>query len=54
MSFDIVVTYRSNGTRPLQTDVLENVEIRDFEKGWDQGSKYMEISLPIVFMRLAV
>lgn len=52
MSFDIVVTYRSNGTRPLQTDVLENVEIRDFEKGWDQGSKYMEISLPIVFMRL--
>lgn len=52
MQFDIVVTYKPQGMRPLQTDTLVSAEIKDFEKGWEQGAKQMEITLPIVFMRL--
>ena len=52
MQFDIVVTYKAQGTRLLQTDVLKNVEVTAFEKGWDQGAKNMDISLPIVFLSL--
>ena len=52
MQFDIVVTYKPQGARLLQTDVLRNVEVKDFEKGWDQGAKYMEMTLPVLFMRL--
>ncbi len=52
MQFDIVVTYKPKDTRTLQTDTLMNVEIKEFEKGWEQGAKQMEITLPIVFMKL--
>jgi hypothetical protein len=52
MQFDIVITYKPRGTRPLQTDTLVSVEVKDFEKGWDQGAKNMDVTLPIVFMRL--
>ena len=52
MQFDIVITYKPKGTRPLQTDVLVGVEVKDFEKGWEQGAKNMDISLPIVFLKL--
>ena len=52
MQFDIVITYKPQGARLLQTDVLRNVEIKEFEKGWDQGAKFMEVSLPVIFMRL--
>ena len=52
MQFDIVIVYKPQGTRPLQTDLLKSVEIKDFEKGWDQGAKNMDVTLPIVFMRL--
>lgn len=52
LQFDIVVTYKAKGTRGLQTDTLVNVEVSNFEKGWDQGAQSMEVSLPIVFMKL--
>jgi len=52
MQFDIVVTYRPKGARPLQTDILAGVEVKDFEKGWEQGAKNMDITLPIVFLKL--
>jgi hypothetical protein len=52
MQFDIVITYKAKGTRALQTDTLVSVEIKDFEKGWDQGAKNMDVTLPIVFMKL--
>jgi hypothetical protein len=52
MQFDIVITYKPKGTRPLQTDTLIGVEVKDFEKGWDQGAKNMDVTLPIVFMKL--
>jgi len=52
LQFDIVVTYKAKGTRALQTDTLINVEVKDFEKGWEQGAKSMDVTLPIVFMKL--
>lgn len=52
LQFDIVVTYKAKGTRTLQTDTLVNAEISGFEKGWDQGAKSMEVTLPVVFMKL--
>lgn len=52
MQFDIVITYKPKGTRPLQTDTLVGVEVKDFEKGWEQGAKNMDVILPILFMKL--
>jgi hypothetical protein len=52
MQFDIIITYKPKGTRPLQTDTLMNVEVKDFEKGWEQGAKNMDVTLPIVFLKL--
>ena len=52
MQFDIVITYKAQGARPLQIDTLSGVEVKDFEKGWDQGAKNMDVTLPIVFMKL--
>ena len=52
MNFDIVITYKPKGTRPLQTDLLVGVEVKDFEKGWEQGAKNMDVTLPIIFLKL--
>ena len=52
IQFDIVITYAAKGIRGLQTDTLVGVEIKEFEKGWDQGAKNMDVNLPIVFMKL--
>ena len=52
MQFDIVVAYKARGARMLQTDTLVGVEVKDFEVGWDQGAKNMDITLPIVFLKL--
>ncbi len=52
MDFDIVVTYKPAPGRPLQTDTLLGVQVKDFEKGWEQGAKNMDITLPIIFMSL--
>ena len=52
MKFDITITYKPHGTRTLQIDTLTDVEIKDFEKGWEQGAKSMDITLPIIFMRV--
>lgn len=52
LEFDIVITYKAKGSRTLQTDTLVGVQVQEFEKGWDQGAKFMEISLPIIFVKL--
>jgi len=52
MQFDIMVTYKAKGARALQTDKLIGVEVKDFEKGWEQGAKNMDITLNIIFMKL--
>lgn len=52
LQFDVVVTYKAKGTRPLQTDTLIGVEVKQFEKGWEQGATSMEVELPVVFLKL--
>ena len=52
IQFDIIITYKAQGTRLLQTDTLKGVEITNFEKGWEQGAKNMDITLPIIFLKL--
>ena len=50
VSFDIVVTY-GNGTSSV-TDTLLGCEFTEYEKGMEQGDKFMEISMP--FMALDI
>jgi hypothetical protein len=52
MQFDIEITYKQSGTRHLQTDILKGVEIKYYERGWDQVAKSMDVTMPIIFMRL--
>lgn len=52
IAFEIVVTYKAQGARALQTDVMVGVEIKEFQKGWEQGATNMEITLPIIFLKL--
>jgi len=52
LEFDIIVTYKPKGNRLIQADRLVGVQVKDFELGWDQGAKHMEITLPIIFLRL--
>jgi len=49
---DIVVVYQTDGTRPLQTDVIGKCKLGKFEKGWNQGDKKMEIEIPFLFRTL--
>lgn len=48
----ITVAYLPKGTRLLRTDIQTGVHINKLEKGWDQGAKFMEISLPYMFTGL--
>lgn len=50
--FTITVTYLPAGTRELMTDTLSNCKIGKWEKGWEQGAKYMDIEVPILFTSL--
>lgn len=52
LQFDLTVTYKAKGARAIQVDNLIGVEVKDFEKGWDQGAKNMDVTLPIVFMKI--
>jgi hypothetical protein len=52
IAFDLVITYKAQDTRPLQSDTCVGVRVQHFEKGWDQGAKSMDVTLPIVFLRL--
>lgn len=46
VSFDIVVTY-GNGTTAT-TDIIRSCEFTEYEKGMENGDKYMEVSLPFL------
>ena len=52
ISFDIQITYKPAGTRPLQTDTLVGCQFSDFEKGMKQGDLKMEVELPFLFLQL--
>jgi hypothetical protein len=52
IQFDLLINFRAAGSRTVQTDILKGVSITEYEKGWDQGAKLMEISLPFLFERI--
>lgn len=56
LNFDIIVTYvprvLDTGSLNLVTDVLKMCEISEVPKALSQGDKFMEIALPIIFLRI--
>ncbi len=52
MEFEVVVEYKSKGSRLIQIDTLVSVSIQEFEKSILQGEKMMEVTLPFVFLGL--
>ncbi|RFM32258.1 hypothetical protein [Chitinophaga silvisoli] len=52
LSAEIVVTYVKDATSTPRTDIIQGFQFKEFEKGWEQGAKFMELTLPIIFMGL--
>ena len=52
LAFDIIVTYRRQGVRALQTDVLVGCEVSSIPKAISQGDKSMKVKLDFLFLRL--
>jgi hypothetical protein len=50
--FTITVTYLPADGRVLMVDTLAGCKISKWEKGWEQGAKYMDIEVPINFLKL--
>lgn len=50
LEFMLVVTYASKGSRELKTDTLYGCQFNGYTKAIEQGAKYMEITLPILFL----
>lgn len=44
--FDIVVSYERDGK--IVTDVIKSVKCNEYEKGMNQGDKWMEIRIPFL------
>lgn len=47
-AFDIVVTYKAEGTGPVVRDVIKFAEFSEVEKSLNQGDKFMEVTLPFI------
>jgi len=52
LSAEIVVTYVKDALSSPRTDIIQGFQFKEFEKGWEQGAKFMELTLPIIFMGL--
>ena len=52
LDFDIVVSYSPRGGLQIITDTLKGCELSEVPKGMEQNDKMMEITLPIIFLRL--
>ncbi|SFW12818.1 hypothetical protein [Chitinophaga sancti] len=52
LTADIVVTYVKDSLSVPRTDIIQGFQFKEFEKGWEQGAKFMELTLPILFMGL--
>lgn len=45
--FDLVVTY-DDGEGTVVTDLIKSVQVSEYEKGMNQGDKFMEITIPFL------
>lgn len=48
----ITVNYKEGFGRAIQTDTLFGVAFTKYEKGMEQGGKFMEVELPFMFLDL--
>lgn len=48
----ITVNYKEGFGRPMRTDILRGVSFSKFEKGMDQGAKFMEVEIPFIYLAL--
>ncbi len=52
LEFDIVITFRPAGSRKLSTHTCVGVRVKEYERGFDQGAKFMEVTLPFSCLRI--
>lgn len=50
--FDITVAYVPVGGSKIQVDIIQGVELEDYEKGMSQGDKFAEIEIPFKALRI--
>ena len=50
VSFDIVITYGDGTT--ASTDIVRSAEFTEYEKGMENGDKFMEVSMPFLALDL--
>ena len=50
--FTVVHQYQAKAGLPIVTDVVEEVEFVDFEKGMAQGAGHMEVTFPMVCLKI--
>ncbi|MBA3899736.1 MAG: hypothetical protein H0X62_05915 [Bacteroidetes bacterium] len=48
----VVSTFKAKGNRVLQTSTLIGLEFTEYEEGMTQGAKFMEVTLPFLFLDL--
>lgn len=46
----VVASYKAKGQRVLRTDILSGLKCSELPYGWDQGAKFMEITMPFKFL----
>jgi len=51
-AFTIVHSYVRKGTVAIITDVIEGVEIQEWEKAMAQGDTFMEVTLPCICLKV--
>jgi len=52
LTFDATVTYKAQGARALQVDVIMGISVTEFEKKWAQGDKKGEVALPFKCLQI--
>ena len=52
LQFDVVIAYTPGNEQQIVTDTLKGCEVTEVPKGMQQNDKQMEITLPIMFLKL--
>ena len=52
LQFDVIVSYTPVGSLQIITDTLRGCEFSEVPKGMQQNDKKMEVTLPIMFLKL--
>ncbi len=50
--FDVIVAYVPSAGIPIKTDILKDCEFTSIEKSLNQGDKFMEVTLPLMPLKI--